>query len=75
VHNGGPGAVWNVGGGTGCMNTVGGNLQFSGNASTGNIVSDNSVGGSLQCHNNGGITSNGNLVSGNIQGQCTGTGT
>ena len=54
-------------------NTVGGNLQFQNNASTTNTVSGNKANGNLQCQGNGGVSGSGNLVHGNVQGQCTGT--
>jgi beta-glucosidase len=52
--------------------TVGGNLQFQGNAATGNVISGVTVGGNLQCQNNMDVTGGHNTVGGKRGGQCAG---
>jgi hypothetical protein len=51
---------------------VGGNVQLTGNAGTGNTISHAQVGGNLQCTGNHDVTGSGNTVSGIRQGQCSG---
>lgn len=65
------GSPWNIGG---CgANTVAGNAQFQNNAASGNTFANNTVKGNLSCQGNGSIAGAGNVVSGNVRGQCTGS--
>jgi hypothetical protein len=52
---------------------IGGDLRFSENASTANVVAGNTIEGSLECRRNGGVSGDGNKVARHIRGQCTGT--
>ena len=52
--------------------SVGGNVQLTGNAGTGNTISHTTVVGNLQCTGNHDVSGSGNTVTGNRQGQCAG---
>jgi len=61
-------APWNLGQCGG--NTVDGNLAFTGNTGSGNVLSGNSVTGSLDCAGSGSVAAAGNKVKGRSEGQC-----
>jgi hypothetical protein len=70
VHKSGSGAPWHIGA---CgPNTVGGNVDFSENAGTGNTISGTSVGGNLTCDKNADVGGGGNTVGGKREKQCAG---
>jgi hypothetical protein len=82
IEDSGRKAPWSIGGAacapaadvTGnTASVIGGDLEFSKNASTANEVSDNTVEGNLECRRNGGVTGDGNQVARHIRGQCSGT--
>ena len=61
-------APWNVGQCGG--NTVTGSVTFRGNAGNGNVLSGNSIKGSLACTGSGSVAAAGNKVKGRTEGQC-----
>jgi hypothetical protein len=81
IEDSGRKAPWSIGGAacapaadvTGnTASVIGGDLEFSRNASTANEVSGNTIEGNLECRRNGGVTGDGNQVARHIRGQCSG---
>ena len=68
IADSGRSAPWNLGQCGG--NTVAGYLTFRSNAGTGNVLSGNSIKGSLACTGSGSVAAAGNKVSGRTEGQC-----
>jgi beta-glucosidase len=69
LHGSSRSAPWNLGlcGG----NTVKGSVSFTQNASSGNTITGNTIGGSLTCAGSGSVAASGNKVKGRTEGQCS----
>jgi beta-glucosidase len=68
ILDSGKSAPWNLGQCGG--NTVKGNLTFRANAASGNMLTGNTIGGSLSCSGGGSTAATGNKVTGRNEGQC-----